>query len=140
MKFLSELREMWDGNLVVKGVMDHTDALAVKEAGADALWVSSHGCRQLDAAPPAISELPKIRAAVGESYPLFFDSGLRSGEDILRAYSQGANFVFVGKYFLLAAAAQGARGPALLSDNLASQIKTALTLTGQNTITSYSDP
>ena len=89
LNFFKKLRDLWKGKLVVKGVMDGEDAHSIRDAGADAIWVSSHGCRQLDAAPPAIEQLQIIRQSFGKDYPLFFDSGIRSGEDILRAYKNG---------------------------------------------------
>ena len=64
------------GKLIVKGVLAPQDAVRIKEAGADAIYVSNHGGRQLDSAPPAVSRLPLIREAVGNDYPLLFDSGI----------------------------------------------------------------
>lgn len=98
--FLDRLRERWKGKLVVKGVLSPTDALRIKAAGADAIYVSNHGGRQLDSAPAAIDALGPIRAAVGRDYPLLFDSGLRSGEDIVKALALGADFVMLGRPFL----------------------------------------
>ena len=109
--YLARLRDEWDGNLVVKGVMQADDALRMRDMGVDAVWVSNHGARQFDATPSAIKALPAIRAAVGEKYPLIFDSGIRTGTDILRALSLGADFVFVGRVFHYGVAALGARGP-----------------------------
>lgn len=108
--FLDQLRERWDGKLVVKGVMNVADALKIQAAGADAVWVSNHGGRQLDSAPSAISVLPKIRAAVGPSFPLIFDSGVRNGEDIARVLASGADFVMLGRPFLFALGANGKKG------------------------------
>lgn len=79
-------------------------------AGVDAIQVSSHGGGQPDSAPPPILALGRIRKAVGPDFPLFFDSGLRSGEDIVKAYATGANFVFLGRPMLFALAADKARG------------------------------
>jgi L-lactate dehydrogenase (cytochrome) len=107
---LRRLRDMWPGNLVVKGVLDAEDSVALKEAGVDAVQVSSHGSRQLDSAPAPILKLAEIRDAVGPDYPLFFDTGLRSGEDIVKAYAQGANFTFLGRVLQFAIAAGGEEG------------------------------
>ena len=107
---LNRLREMWPGNLVVKGVLDTQDALDLKAAGVDAIQVSSHGARQLESVPCPIEALPQIRAAVGNDYPLFFDSGLRSGEDVLKALANGADFAFLGRPLQFAIAAAGERG------------------------------
>ncbi len=109
-EFLDRLRKEWPGNLVVKGVIDSEDAARIKEAGADGIYVSNHGGRQLDSAPSSISALPRIRAAVGPDHPLLFDSGVRSGEDIVKAYALGADFVFLGRPFLYALGADGESG------------------------------
>lgn len=107
---LAKLREMWPGKLVVKGVLDAEDAILIKEVGVDAIQVSSHGARQLESAPVPINVLPAIRAAVGPAFPLFFDTGLRSGEDVVKAYAQGANFTFLGRVLQFAIAAGGEEG------------------------------
>ena len=108
--FLQRIRDKWQGNLVVKGVLCADDALRLKSMGVDAVQVSSHGGRQLDSAPPPIECLRDIRAAVGPEYCLFFDSGLRSGEDIIKAHAYGANFVFFARPLLFAMAAGGKQG------------------------------
>ena len=123
---LSAIRERWKGRLVVKGVLSPEDALRLKNAGVDAVQVSSHGGRQLDSAPPAILALRAIRHAVGPEFPLFYDSGVRSGEDIVKAYAMGANFVFLGRPFSFAIAAGGNRGLAQIAALLASE--TSITL------------
>ncbi|GAB5447666.1 alpha-hydroxy acid oxidase [Gymnodinialimonas sp.] len=107
---LEKLRAMWPGKLVVKGVLDPEDARLLKAAGVDAIQVSSHGARQLESAPVPISVLPAIRAAVGPEFPLFFDTGLRGGEDVVKAYAQGANFAFLGRVLQFAIAAGGEEG------------------------------
>ncbi len=107
---LNRLRDNWPGKLVVKGVLDATDAVALRDAGADAVQVSSHGARQLESAPAPIQMLAEIRRAVGPDYPLFYDSGLRSGEDVIKAYAQGANFAFLGRILQFAIAAGGEEG------------------------------
>jgi L-lactate dehydrogenase (cytochrome) len=101
---------MWPGNLVVKGVLDPDDAVALRDAGVDAVQVSSHGARQLESAPAPIHALSAVRAAVGPDYPLFFDSGLRGGEDVVKAYAQGANFAFLGRNLQFAITAGGEEG------------------------------
>jgi L-lactate dehydrogenase (cytochrome) len=107
---LRKLRDMWPGRLVVKGVLDAEDAGSLVAAGVDAIQVSSHGSRQLDSAPAPILELAKIREALGPDYPLFYDTGLRSGEDVVKAYAQGANFTFLGRILQFAIAAGGEEG------------------------------
>lgn len=107
---LAKLRDLWPGKLVVKGVLDVEDAVALQAAGVDAIQVSSHGSRQLESSPSPILALARIRAAVGPDFPLFFDSGLRSGEDVVKAYGQGANFTFLGRILQFAIAARGEAG------------------------------
>ncbi len=109
-QFLDRLRERWAGKLILKGVLSADDAVRIRDAGADAVYVSNHGGRQLDAAPAAIDVLPEIRQAVGADYPLIFDSGIRSGEGIVKALALGADFVMLGRPFLYASGADGQRG------------------------------
>ncbi len=111
---LARLRDIWPGNLVIKGVLDPRDAMLAAKAGVDAIQVSSHGARQLESAPSPIDVLPAIRAAVGPDMPLFFDTGLRSGEDVVKAYALGANFTFLGRILQFAIAAGGEEGLAAL--------------------------
>ena len=106
-EFLKRLRDQWDGNLVAKGVTDVDDALKLREEGIDAIQVSTHGGRQLDCAPAPILALKKIRDAIGPNFPLFYDTGLRSGEDVVKAYQMGADFVFFGRAMQFAIAAGG---------------------------------
>ena len=105
------LREEWPGKLVVKGVMAPEIALRLVGLGVDAIWVSNHGGRQLEAAPAAITMLPAVRAAVGPEVALIFDSGVSSGMDVLRALALGADFVMLGRAWHYAVAALGAKGP-----------------------------
>lgn len=107
---LARLRAAWDGPIILKGVMSADDARRGKEEGLDAIWVSNHGGRQLDAAPAAIDMLPSVRAAVGETFPLIYDSGVRSGLDVARAIARGADMVMCGRAFIYGAGAFGERG------------------------------
>jgi L-lactate dehydrogenase (cytochrome) len=107
---LARLRDAWPGKLVVKGVLHVGDAERLAGAGVDAIQVSSHGARQLESAPAPITVLRDIRAAVSPDLPLFFDSGLRSGEDVLKCYLQGASFAFLGRILQFAIAAGGEEG------------------------------
>lgn len=127
---LARLRDAWDGNLVVKGVLDVEDALRLKDSGVDAIQVSSHGARQLESAPAPIQMLPLIREAVGPDLPIFYDSGLRSGEDALKALDQGADFTFFGRAFQFAIAAAGEAGLAALWDVLTDELSNAMAQTG----------
>jgi L-lactate dehydrogenase (cytochrome) len=109
-QYLEELREEWDGNLIVKGVLRPEDAKRMVEIGADCIWVSNHGGRQFEAGPAVIDQLPKIREAVGTNVPLIYDSGVAWGLDVMRALAKGADFVMVGRAFQYAVAAFGAKG------------------------------
>ncbi len=131
---LARLREVWDGHLVLKGVLDVEDALTAKAAGVDAIQVSSHGARQLESAPAPIDVLPLIREAVGPNYPIFFDSGLRSGEDVLKVLSAGANFTFFGRALQFAIAAAGEAGLEQLWDVLTDELSIAMAQTGMTSI------
>jgi (S)-mandelate dehydrogenase len=129
-EFLDRLRASWKGRLIVKGVLNPDDAVRIRDAGADAVYVSNHGGRQLDAAPAAITMLPLVRAAVGAGYPLLFDSGIRSGEDIVKALASGADFVLLGRPMLYALGADGARGLTDLVDALQEDIAVTLAQIG----------
>ncbi len=128
--FLKKLRDQWDGNLVSKGVTSVDDALRLKNAGVDAVQVSSHGGRQLDGAIPPITALADIRAAVGPEFPLFYDTGLRSGEDVVKAYLQGADFVFFGRAMQFAIAAGGRDGLDRFCDLVTQDVSLALAQIG----------
>ncbi|MEZ4712439.1 MAG: alpha-hydroxy acid oxidase [Caldilineaceae bacterium] len=109
-QIFAELRDLWPGKLLVKGVLDPAEAKAYMKLGADGIIVSNHGGRQLDAAPTAVDVLPAIRAAVGPDVPLLADGGIRSGLDIARMLALGADFVIMGRPFAFAAAALDRQG------------------------------
>ena len=127
---LARLRDMWPGNLVVKGVLEVEDAIALKSAGVDAIQVSSHGSRQLESAPAPFECLSEIRQAVGPQFPVFFDSGLRSGEDVLKTLHAGANFTFLGRALQFAIAAGGEAGLNQIWDILTEELSIAMAQTG----------
>ncbi len=106
----AEIRDLWPGKLIVKGVLDPEEAKAYMALGADGLLVSNHGGRQLDAAPTAVSVLPQIRAAVGPDVTILADGGVRTGLDIARMLALGADFVLMGRPFLFAVAAMDRPG------------------------------
>jgi L-lactate dehydrogenase (cytochrome) len=108
--FLDQLRGQWRGKLIVKGVMHPDDAQRIAGMGVDAIYVSNHGGRQLDAAPSAICALHQIRQRLGPPFPLVFDSGVRTGEDIVKALACGADLVMLGRPVLYALAAGGEVG------------------------------
>jgi len=128
--FLRELRAQWPHKLILKGVMCAEDARNAVDAGVDAVYVSNHGGRQLDSAPPAISILPLIREALGPEYPIVFDSGVRSGEDIVRTLASGAGFVMLGRPFLYALGAGGAGGLSQLLSLLMNELSTVMAQLG----------
>ncbi|MGC1503882.1 MAG: alpha-hydroxy acid oxidase [Sulfitobacter sp.] len=127
---LRRMRDGWSGKLVVKGVLDVEDATLLKNAGVDAIQVSSHGARQLESAPAPINVLPDIRDAVGPDMPVFFDSGLRSGEDVLKALHAGADFTFFGRVLQFAIAAGGEDGLHALWNVLSEELSIAMAQTG----------
>ena len=127
---LKRIRDAWKGKLIIKGVMNSEDALKIKEAGADAIQVSNHGGRQLDSATASINALPLIRKALGDSFPILFDSGIRSGSDILRALALGANFVMFGRPLMYAIGADGARGLRRIINLIKEELSTNLGLVG----------
>ncbi len=108
--FFDRLREKWPGSLVVKGVLNPADAVALRERGADAIQVSSHGGRQLDSGFSPVHALKAVRAALGPEFPVFYDSGLRSGEDVLKVLALGADFAFFGRPLQFSIAARRQQG------------------------------
>ena len=107
---LKWLRSLWDGPLMLKGILHADDARKAIDHAVDGVIVSNHGGRQLDAAPSAITALPRIAEAVGDRIAVFMDSGIRSGADIVRALALGARAVFVGRPVLYGLAAGGESG------------------------------
>jgi L-lactate dehydrogenase (cytochrome)/(S)-mandelate dehydrogenase len=103
-------RRLWPGNLVIKGVLHPDDAKRAIALGADGIYVSNHGGRQLDRALSPIEMLPAIRAAVGPAITLMMDSGVRRGSDIVLARCLGVEAVFVGRATLYGAVAAGLPG------------------------------
>ena len=133
-ELLSQLRDTWKGNLIVKGVTSPSDAQKIVSYGVDAIYVSNHGGRQLDSVPAAIDLLPIIRDTVGLEFPIIFDSGIRGGEDVLKALALGANFVMLGRPVLHAMSAGGKKGLTSLFDAISEDISVGLAQLGLNTI------
>jgi isopentenyl diphosphate isomerase/L-lactate dehydrogenase-like FMN-dependent dehydrogenase len=132
--FLEVLRDKWPGKLIVKGVTSAIDARRIRSLGADAIYVSNHGARQLDSVPSAIQLLPLIRAAVGPDFPLLFDSGIRNGEDVVKAIALGADFVMIGRPALFALGAEGAQGLNALLKCFATDIRVVMAQLGITSI------
>ena len=107
---LSRFRDLWSGAMMVKGILHEDEALKCKELGIDAVIVSNHGGRQLDEAPSSLEVIQEIRMAVGPDYPLLLDGGIRSGGDVALAIALGADFVLLGRAFMISLAALGAKG------------------------------
>lgn len=124
------VRSLWPGKLIVKGILDADDARAAVDAGADVIVVSNHGGRQLDSAPPAILALPQVVAAVGDRCEIWFDSGVRSGQDVLKALALGARATLIGKAFLYGLGAMGERGVTTALDLIRRELDVSLALTG----------
>jgi L-lactate dehydrogenase (cytochrome) len=104
------IKRHWGGKLILKGVMDVEDARLGADSGADALVVSNHGGRQLDGAPSSIHALPAIAAAVGSRIEVWMDGGIRSGQDVLKAWALGARGTLIGRAFLYGLGALGEAG------------------------------
>jgi len=109
-EYLDELRQRWKSTLVIKGLIDLDDIERSLAAGVDGVIVSNHGGRQLEAAPASIRVLPGVVDRVAERVPVIFDSGVRSGADVARAISLGADFVMAGRPFYYGLGALGADG------------------------------
>ncbi len=107
---LADIREHWDGPLLVKGVMTEADIELSLQAGAEGVVVSNHGGRQLDIAPAAIDVLPKLAQICKGRATVVYDSGIRSGADIVRALALGADYVMLGRAFLFGVGALGQAG------------------------------
>ena len=104
------VKEQWGGKLILKGIQDLEDAQLAVASGADAIVVSNHGGRQLDGAPSSISALPAIAQAVGDKIEVWMDGGIRSGQDVLKAWALGARGTMIGRAFVYGLGAMGEEG------------------------------
>lgn len=129
---LDFVRQVWDGPIVIKGVLDPEDARDAVRAGAQGLVVSNHGGRQLDGVRSSISALPAVVDAVGGELEVFMDGGVRSGLDVLKALSLGAKACFVGRPWAYALGAGGQPMISKMLGTLRSELATAMVLTGCN--------
>ena len=131
---LDWIRELWDGPLIIKGILDPDDARAAAAIGADGIVVSNHGGRQLDGVLSSARALPVIAEAVGDRMTVLADGGVRSGLDVVRMLALGADGVLLGRAWVYALAAQGEAGVAKLLELIAKEMTVAMTLTGINRI------
>ena len=104
------VKQQWGGKLILKGIMDVEDAKLAVASGADAIVVSNHGGRQLDGAPSSIEALPAIVAAVGSQTEVWMDGGIRSGQDVLKAWALGARGTMIGRAMVYGLGAMGEAG------------------------------
>jgi L-lactate dehydrogenase (cytochrome) len=104
------VKNLWGGKLVLKGLLDAEDAKIAAQSGADAIVVSNHGGRQLDGTMSSIRALPDVVDAVGERIEVWFDGGIRSGQDVLKALALGARATLIGRAFAYGLGAMGEAG------------------------------
>ena len=135
---LKRVRDAWKGKLIVKGVMSPDDAVKIKDAGADAIQVSNHGGRQLESATSSINALPLIRKVLGKEFPIIFDSGIRSGGDIVRSLAFGADYAMIGRPLMYGMGADGAKGLRRILNIIKEELSTTLGLVGLNDINDIS--
>ncbi|MHB1204322.1 MAG: L-lactate dehydrogenase [Rhodospirillaceae bacterium] len=129
-KDIEAIHALWDGPLIVKGVLDPDDARAAADVGVQGIIVSNHGGRQLDGALSSIRALPSIAKAVGDRTTVLMDGGIRTGADIVRALSLGAKGVLIGRAWAWALAAKGEAGVAHVLRILEKEMRVAMALTG----------
>ena len=132
--YLKEVRDRWQGKLVLKGILHPDEAEQAEKIGLDGVMVSNHGGRQFDAAPSTITALPLIAKKLKGKIPILFDSGVRSGLDIIKAIVLGADFVFLGRPFIYGVAALGKFGGDLVNEILLADLHTNLMQMGVKNI------
>jgi lactate 2-monooxygenase len=127
------LREHWDGPIVLKGIQHVDDARRAHDAGMDGIVVSNHGGRQVDGAIGSLEALPEIAAAVGDRLTVLFDSGIRTGADILKALALGARAVLIGRPYVYGLALDGEAGVRHAVRSLLADLDLTLGLSGHRT-------
>lgn len=128
------VQSLWPGKLIIKGIADPQDAKIAAGLGVGAIVVSNHGGRQLDGAPPAISALPAVADAVGDDIEIMFDSGVRSGQDVLRALALGARSAMIGRAYLYGLGAGGQLGVAKAIEIIRKELDTSMALVGLTSV------
>ncbi len=136
---VARYRDRWKGPMLVKGVLHPADAEKAVSLGIEGIWVSNHGGRQIEALTPSIDVLPAIVAAVGRKATIVLDSGIRSGQDVMRALALGANAAFAGKSFLWAVGALGDAGPGHLIDLYIDELRSSLGQIGARSLAEARD-
>jgi L-lactate dehydrogenase (cytochrome) len=133
---IREFRKMWDGPLIIKGIMDPRDALEALNVGADAIIVSNHGGRQLDGAISSIRALPAIVDAVGDKIEVHLDSGIRSGQDVLKALAMGAKGTYIGRAYINGLGAMGEAGVTRALEVIHKELDVSMGLCGRRNVDS----
>ena len=133
-KRVAELMKMWGGKVILKGIMDVEDAKMAAKLGADAIVVSNHGGRQLDGALSSIRMLPAIIDAVGDKVEVHLDSGIRSGQDVLKAMAMGAKGTYIGRAFVYGLGAMGEKGVTTALNVIHKELDTTMALCGKRDI------
>ncbi len=128
------VKERWGGKLILKGIMDVEDAKLAVRSGADALIVSNHGGRQLDGAPSSIAALAPIVDAVGGTIEVWLDSGIRSGQDVLKAIAIGATGTMIGRAFLYGLGAMGEAGVTRALEIIHKELDVTMGFTGRTSL------
>jgi len=128
------IKEQWGGKLILKGILDVEDARLAVQTGADAIVVSNHGGRQLDGAMSSIEALPAIAEAVGDQIEVWFDGGIRSGQDVLKAVALGARGTMIGRAFLYSLGAMGGDGVSQMLEIMRKELDVSMALTGTKDI------
>jgi L-lactate dehydrogenase (cytochrome) len=128
------IKNRWGGKLILKGIMDTEDARLAADSGADALIVSNHGGRQLDGAPSSIEALPAIADAVGSRIEVWMDGGIRSGQDVLKAWALGARGTLIGRSFLYGLGAMGEAGVSKCLEIIHKELDTTMAFCGHTDI------
>lgn len=136
---VSQVKDLWDGPLVLKGIMDVEDAKKAASIGVDAIIVSNHGGRQLDGAISSIRALPGIVEAVGDKVEVYFDSGIRSGQDVLRAIGLGAKATLIGRAYIYGLGAMGEAGVEKAIEIMHKELDTSMALCGIRDISEFGE-
>lgn len=132
---IAKLKEQWGGKVILKGILDAQDAKMAVKCGADAIVVSNHGGRQLDGALSAIRALPSILDTVGDQIEVHLDSGIRSGQDVLKAMALGAKGTYIGRAFIYGLGAMGEKGVTKTLEVLHKELDTTMALCGETQVT-----